>query len=316
MIHRLLVTGATGFLGSKLVEYLNGANKYQIDVAVRDLSTYKEYKGGKVSCAKNFRDEDSLYSMTKDVDTIIHCAAKVHVINDRSCNSLEEYRSVNVDGALNLARRAASNGCQRFIFISTVGVVEVPKYMNYGVDSTCPINLHYAISKGEAEEELLNFAEMSGMDVVIIRPPLIYGPNAPGNFDRLIKLVKSGVPLPFKDIDNRRSFIALDNLIDLIDKTILHPDAANSIFTVSDGNDLSTPDLIRLLAETIGCPARLYSLPESLIKLLARIFGKQAEIERLIGSFQVDITRTCEVLDWSPLITVKEGFRRTFQDYQ
>ena len=237
-------------------------------------------------------------------------------MDDRSVHPLAEFRKSNVEGTLNLARQAASAGLRRFIFISSIKVngesTSAGRYF-------CPFDAPapedpYGISKMEAERGLMQLASETGMEVVIIRPPLVYGPGVKGNFASLIKLMGKGLPLPLGAINNKRSLVGIDNLVDLIIRCIDHPAAANQVFLAGDGEDLSTTELLRGLAEAMGRAARLIPVPAALLSLGATLLGKRAVAQRLLGSLQVDISKTRQLLGWEPPVSVKEGLRRCVRD--
>jgi nucleoside-diphosphate-sugar epimerase len=248
-------------------------------------------------------------------DVVIHTAARAHVMEDEVADALAEYRRVNVDGTLNLARQAAAAGVKRFIFISSIKVngEQTPLGQPFTADDTPAPEDAYGISKWEAEQGLLQLASETDMEVVIIRPPLVYGPGVKGNFANMIKLVSKGLPLPLGAIHNQRSLVALDNLVDLIVTCIDHPAAANQVFLAGDGQDLSTTRLLRCVARALGKPSRLIPVPASFLKLAAALLGKKAVAQRLLGSLQLDISKARHLLGWTPPITVEEGFRRCFQ---
>jgi len=235
------------------------------------------------------------------------------VTKEEAADPLAEFRSVNVDGTLVLARQAAEAGVRRFIFISSIGVNGGETTAHpFTVDDSVSPHTPYAVSKHEAEVGLRALAEDTAMEIVIIRPPLVYGPNAPGNFYSLMKFLASRVPLPLGSVKaNRRSFVYLDNLIDLIVTCLDHPKAANQTFLVSDGEDLSTTDLLRRMGQALGKPARLIPVPQQLLTLAAKVLGKPGIAQRLCGSLQVDIAKTRELLGWNPPVSVDEGLRRT-----
>jgi len=224
---------------------------------------------------------------------------------------LEEFRRVNVLGTLNLARQAASAGVRRFVFVSSIGVngAETFQQPYTALDSASP-HSPYAVSKYEAELGLQALAAETGMEVVIIRPPLVYGPNAPGNFGSLMRWLQRRVPLPLGAIHNQRSLVALDNLVDLIVVCLTHPAAANQIFLVSDGEDVSTTELLRRMGQALGRPARLVPLPASILKLAAAMVGKPDVAQRLCGSLQVDIEKTRRLLSWTPPLSLAEGLKK------
>lgn len=223
---------------------------------------------------------------------------------------------MNVEGTLNLARQAAAAGVRRFVFISSIkvnGEATAPGHPFTADDTPAPED-SYGVSKAEAESQLKLVAQETGMEVTIIRPPLIYGPGVKGNFASLISLVRRGLPLPLGGVThNRRSLVGLDNLVDLILVCADHPKAANQTFLISDGEDLSTTELLRKVGKALRQPARLLWVPAGLISLMAALFGKKAIFERLVGSLQVDIDKTCELLDWKPSVAMDEGLRRAME---
>ncbi|WP_238474351.1 NAD-dependent epimerase/dehydratase family protein [Pseudomonas cavernae] len=245
------------------------------------------------------------------VKVVIHAAARAHVLNETADDPLVAFRRVNVSGTLALARQAAQAGVERFIFISSIGVNGNQSSRPFTADDLPSPNEPYAVSKHEAELGLRQLAAETSMEIVIIRPPLVYGPKAPGNFGRLIKTVSKGVPLPLGAIHNRRSLVALDNLVDLIVTCIDHPAAANQTFLVSDGEDLSTTELLRRMGVALGKPARLLPVPSWLLEAGAAMLGKRALSRRLCSSLQVDISKTRELLGWAPPVSVDAALRKT-----
>jgi len=246
-------------------------------------------------------------------DVVIHTAARAHIMREKVPDPLAEYRRVNVQGTLNLARQAAAAGVRRFVFISSIKVNGESKVLGRPFtpyDAPAPENA-YGLSKAEAEAQLKQVAQETGMEVTIIRPPLIYGPDVKGNFASLINLVRLGLPLPLGGVThNRRSLVGLDNLVDLILVCIDHPKAANQTFLISDGEDLSTTELMRRIGKALGRPARLLWVPVGAITFIAGLLGMKVISQRLLDSLQVDIQLTCELLDWKPSVAVDEGLRR------
>lgn len=257
---------------------------------------------------------DSDWSAALDrADVVIHAAARVHVMNDAASDPLAEFRRVNVEGTLALARQAADAGVRRFVFISSIkvnGESTDPERPYRADDIPAPVD-PYGISKEEAEQKLRVLALECGMEVVIIRPPLVYGPGVKANFQSMMNWLSRGIPLPLGAIRNRRSLVALDNLVDLIVICIDHPGAANQIFLVSDGEDLSTTELLQRMGRALGKPARLLPLPMSLLDFAARLLGKASIAQRLCGSLQVDISKTRELLGWEPPVSVDEALAKT-----
>jgi UDP-glucose 4-epimerase len=250
-------------------------------------------------------------------DVCIHLGARVHVMRDANADPLAEYRKVNTSGTLTLARQAAMAGIRRFLFISSIkvnGEMTAPG-KPFSVDDTpAPVD-PYGVSKMEAEIGLKRIAEETGMEAVVIRPPLVYGPGVKANFEVMMRWLQRGLPLPFGAIRNRRSLVALDNLLNLIGVCLHHPAAANRTFLVSDGEDLSMPQLLRLMGDALGKPARLIPVPEQVLQTGARLLGRPDLAQRLCCSLQVDIASTRRLLEWNPPVSVDEGIRRTAQHW-
>ncbi|WP_339729001.1 SDR family oxidoreductase [uncultured Pseudomonas sp.] len=310
----ILVTGATGFVGSCLVAKLSQMADFCVLGAHRVDLPFVDYPSAVVGDINNDTD---WRTVVHGQEVVIHSAARVHVMDDNSFDPLTEFRQVNVDGTLNLARQAAAAGVRRFIFISSIKVngegttVGAP----YHADAQpAPVDL-YGISKMEAEQGLRTLATETGMEVVIIRPVLVYGAGVKANFLSMMHWLHKGVPLPFGAIHNRRSLVALDNLVDLIVTCIDHPAAANQIFLVSDGEDLSTTELLRRMGVALGKPARLLPVPSWMLEAGATMLGKKALSQRLCGSLQVDISKTRELLNWTAPVSVDEALRKTAKHF-
>ena len=300
----ILVTGASGFIGKALIQKLTYLDR-PVSAVVRQSSHSECISIGEISADTDWS------TFVKDQDYIIHTAARVHVMKEKSVESLSAFRKVNVDGTLKLAGQAASAGVKRFIFLSSIkvnGEFTLPDRPFIAEDSPSPED-PYGQSKFEAEQGLIKLAMETGIEVVIIRPPLVYGPGVKGNFANMMRWIEKGVPLPLGCIPNQRSLIALDNLIDLIITCIDHPSAANQIFLASDGQDLSTTALLREVAHVMNKPCRLLPIPPSLLNFAAKITGKQAVAQRLLASLQVDISKNEALLGWKPPISVTEGLR-------
>lgn len=306
-VSRILITGASGFLGSRLLAHLARESAHHI-TAVARTGLAHAFQNVDIRLIRNIDHATDWQSSLSGIDTVIHLAARVHMMRDTSADPLAEFRKVNTEGTLNLARQAAAAGVRRFIFLSSVKVNGETGLFRES-DPENPQDA-YAVSKFEAEQGLRAIAAGTGMEVTIIRPPLVYGPGVKANFQALVRAVQRGVPLPLGAIDNRRSLVAIDNLIDLIVTCIDHPSAANETFLVSDGEDLSTPELVRRLARAMGRPARLIPVPPGLLIAGARLAGRRAAAERLISSLQVDITKAARLLNWHPPVTVDEGLAR------
>jgi nucleoside-diphosphate-sugar epimerase len=242
-------------------------------------------------------------------------AGRAHVLNDLSADPLAEFRLVNVNATLNLVVQAVKSGVKRVVFISSVGVNGFHSATGMPFSEEDRPNPHnaYALSKWEAEQGLLRIANETRLEVVIIRPPLVYGCNAPGNFGSLIRAVQRGWPLPLGAVHNQRSLVALDNLVDFIVTCITHPKAANQTFLVSDGHDISTTELVRGMAQAAGVSARLLPVPVGALQAAARLLGKGDAMQRLCGNLQVDISKARALLGWMPPVSVDEGLRRAMR---
>jgi len=304
----ILVTGANGFVGQLLIRDLL-KRQYDVVGALRSQgdihADVKMFAIGDINATTD-------WSVALDaINVVVHLAARVHVMNEAASDPLAEFRRVNVDGTLNLARQAVKAGVKRFIFVSSIKVngelTQVDKLFTSS-DIPCPQDA-YGISKYEAEQGLLKLASETGLEVVIIRPPLIYGGGVKANFASMMKAVKSGFPLPLGAINNKRSFVYVGNLISLILKCIDHPAAANQVFLVSDGHDLSTTELLKACAQSLGVKARLLAVPQRFVEGAAKILGKESLAQRLCGNLQVDITKTRQFLDWEPQFTVEDGLK-------
>ena len=309
-----LVTGATGFIGGAVCRAFSRERRV-LGVGRREfqggVSVNFEYASGDL--AKDF----DWTRLLKGIDVVVHCGARVHIFDDRSDNPLQAFRLVNVDGTVALARQSAALGVRRFIFLSSIGVHgSGTSGRPYRFDDTPEPHSPYAISKLEAEIALRDIARDTGMEVVCIRPPLVYGPDAPGNFASLLGLMASGIPLPLASVtQNRRSFVFVENLVSLIECCIEHPAAANQTFLVSDDESLSTVSLLSRMGEALGQPARLIPVPVRLLQMGAVLLGKRDLAQSLCGSLEVDIGKTRELLGWRPPISVDEGLRRTAEHW-
>ena len=309
----VLLTGASGFVGKAVLK-----TAQQRSLKIRPVfRSMDSAKGHPEAVLVSGLDGSADWSQAlKGVDVVIHAAARAHIMREEALDPLAEYRRVNVEGTLNLARQAAAAGVRRFVFISSVkvnGEATAPGRPFIADDAPAPEDA-YGLSKAEAEAQLKQVAQEMGMEVTIIRPPLIYGPGVKGNFASLISWVRRGLPLPLGGVThNRRSLVGLDNLVDLIMVCVVHPKASNQTFLIADGEDLSTTELLRKIGKALGRPARLLWVPAGLITFVAGMLGKKTISERLVGSLQVDIHKTCELLDWKPSVAVDEGLRRAME---
>lgn len=311
---RIMVTGSTGFLGAALSTRLVSLG---VDIICVSRSPVTDRKTEQIYIDfGNIKELSKLGEPLVEVDVVVHCAARAHIMNDEVADPLAEYRRINVDGTLNLARQAAKAGVKRFIFISSIKVngESTPLDTPFTAGDIPAPQDAYGISKLEAEQGLQELAAETGMELVIIRPPLVYGPGVKGNFATMIKLVAKGVPLPLGAIHNQRSLVALDNLVDLIITCIDHPAAANQVFLAGDGEDLSTTELLRGVSTAMGKSLWLIPVPAFLPQLAATLLGKKAMADRLLGSLRVDISKARELLGWQPPVSVDEGLRRCFDE--
>ncbi|HEX8592556.1 MAG TPA: SDR family oxidoreductase [Pseudomonas sp.] len=306
------VTGATGFVGGAVSRYLSAHPRFSVRIAVRGAFP-DAGRAVEVVTIASIEPNAQWKAFVENADVVVHAAARVHVMNDTSMNPEAEYFRINVAGTLNLAEQAASAGVKRFIFISSIKVNGEATAPNkpFIADQQANPSDPYGVSKAQAEQGLRLLAARTGMEVVIIRPVLVYGPGVKANFLNMMRWLDKGVPLPLGAIDNRRSLVALDNLVDLIATCTWHPAAANQTFLVSDGEDLSTTGLLRQMAQALGKPGRLIPVPMWMLTSAAALLGKGRFSQRLCGSLQVDITKTCTMLDWTPPVTVKEAMIRT-----
>lgn len=311
-ITSVLVTGAAGFVGSALVPQLIADGKFCVHAAVRAGRAgfppeVTIHPGMDLAVATDWS------ACLKGIDCVVHLAARVHVMHDGAADPLTEFRKVNVEGTLALARQAAAAGVRRFIYLSSIKVNgESTEPGKPFVEDNQPAPRDpYGVSKFEAEQGLISLGRETRMAVVIIRPPLVYGPGVKGNFLTMLRWMARGYPLPLGSIANRRSLVSVHNLVDLIVACITHPNAANQTFLVCDGDDLSTTDLFRHLGDALGKPARLLPVPAWLLMVAGTALGKREMMRRLCSSLQVDIGKSARLLGWSPPFEVDEGLRAT-----
>jgi len=312
---KVLVTGATGFVGRHLCDSLFSSG-YVVTGATRTLQSGLTPRNYEVRITGDIGAPIDWVPVLRDVDYVVHLAARVHVMSEVAKNPLTEFRRVNSVGSAKLAESAAATGVKRLIYVSTIKV-HGEKTMGRPfcfADRVAPGD-PYAISKLEAEQALSGIAEDKGLEIVILRPPLIYGPGVGGNFLRVLSLVSSGIPLPLGMIRNARSMLAVTNLCDVVQLCLEHPDAVGRTFLVSDGVDISTPGLFRMIGNAMDKPARLLPAPEKLLRLGGKIFRRSNEVARLCDSLQVDIENTKDVLNWSPRTTLQDGIRSVVDWY-
>lgn len=305
---KILLTGSNGFIGRALRAKLL-SDSHNVVSAVRksgDQSTRDEIAVGDIGAGTDW------HQVLQGCEAIVHCAARVHMMSDDAVNKLEAFRQINVEGTLNLARQAIAAGVRRFIFLSTIkvnGELSPPDRPFRPDDTPAPIDA-YGISKLEAELKLQKICVDSGMEFVMIRPALVYGPGVVGNFQALLKWIQRGIFLPFGAINNRRSFVALDNLIDLIAVCLTHPSAANQIFLAADEEDVSTTELLLKIAKAYGRGGHLLPVPVSWLWVCAAALGKKGVADRLLGSLVVDSSKAFELLGWHPVVSMDEQLRK------
>jgi nucleoside-diphosphate-sugar epimerase len=309
---KILVTGASGFIGHALCADLS-ANGFIVRALMRSQSALtNEYEClfGELS------DESFLFEACRDVDVIIHLAGRAHQFG-KSLTSLDEMRAVNRDLTLKLAAVAASAGVKRFVFVSSIGVNGVETGPT-GIDESSPANpvKEYAVSKYEAECGLAEQSNSNGIEVVVVRPPLVYAGNAPGNFQKLLKLVSVGLPLPFLGVANRRSMVSLNNLTDFLKTCAVHPSAAGQLFLVSDGDDLSLPEILTALSQGMGHKAKLFYVPVSIMSAVSRLLGKSALMTQLCGSFVLNTEKARTLLNWTPPFSSRDELIKSARDFE
>ena len=312
----ILITGASGFVGKALCANL--VKRCAVRISVRKKSVADWPVGSDVIQASLSPEQDWVKALS-GVSSVIHCAARVHVMNEEAVDPLVEFRRVNVEGTLRLARQAAEARVRRFLFVSSIKVNgEHSSPGNpFTADQPPAPGDPYGVSKCEAEAGLRELSQETGMEVVIIRPPLVYGPGVKANFLAMMRWLQRGMPLPLGGVTaNRRSLVFLDNLVDLIDTCVDHPAAANQTFLVSDDEDLSTAELLRRMAAALGKPARLLPVPVELITMGAKLIGRPGIAQRLCGSLQADIGKTKALLDWLPPASVDDGLRITAEHWR
>jgi nucleoside-diphosphate-sugar epimerase len=308
----ILVTGASGFVGAAMVQRMVSDGRHSVTAAVRDghppfPSPVAVHRGMTLAADTDWR------AALANQHGVVHAAARVHVMQDALHDPLAAYRQVNVQGTLRLARQAAAAGIKRFVFISSIKVngESTLKGMPFTEESIpAPVDA-YGVSKKEAEEGLRQIEAETGMDVVIIRPPLVYGPHVRANFRALLQAIAKGWPLPLASIRNQRSLVALDNLTDFIVTCIDSPVAARQTFLVSDGEDVSTPELARRVGHALSRPARLFPVPVWLLRSGATLVGKGPAAQRLCGDLQVDISKARKLVGWTPRVNLDEALKPT-----
>jgi len=309
-MHEIVITGATGFVGSALFKALLADADCSVTGVCRVLPEGCDTQS---LVALGSLEEADFSQALQDVDVVIHTAARAHVMTDEAVDPLAEYRRVNVEGTANLARQAAQVGVKRFVFVSSIKVngERTQKGRPFQPDDTPAPEDAYGISKLEAEQVLKDICADAGMQYVIVRPVLVYGPGVKANFLRMMSWVHRGVPLPLGAVHNKRSLVALDNLVDFLLQCARHPKAADEVFLVSDGVDLSTTELLQTIGAALDKRARLLPMPMGVLSGLLGLLGKGAIAQRLGDSLQVDISKNKQLLDWTPPYTVDEAMSKT-----
>jgi nucleoside-diphosphate-sugar epimerase len=315
-MHKVLVTGATGFVGRHLCRLLRKSG-HEVIGAARSMPPEHKALDYELRVVGDIGEAIDWEPVLDGVDSIVHLAARVHVMDEHESDPLAEYRRVNVAGMARLLRSASIRDVKRVVYLSTAKVLgestaETPFSAD---DAPAPMD-PYSQSKLEAERELEQIGADMGFDTVIIRPPLVYGPGVGGNFLRIMRLVDKGIPLPLAGIKNRRSLVGVENLCDLVRECLVNPAAAGKRLLVSDNADMSTPGLIRLIAALMGRSPRLFPVPGKLLGLAAKLTGRSTEVSRLMGSLHVDIAETMRALDWQPPVTVEKGVSATVKWYE
>ena len=306
---KILITGSNGFLGQYLCQFLAEKN-YSILAQTRKAQTFALPNISNI----NFDLNDNLHNIDlSQVEVIIHCAGRAHIMNETSTSPLDAYRQTNVQGTLNLAKKAVQSGVKRFIYLSSIKVNgEETRETPFKPDDLFKSNDPYGVSKYEAEQELLELAKNAKLEVVIIRPVLIYGPHVKANFKNMINLANKKIPLPIGCLDNKRSLVSVYNLADLIEVCLTHPNAKNEIFLVSDQDDISVKQLFEKLAYYQNNKLLMIPVPKSLISLLASLVGKKAVASRLCSELVVDTSKNTKLLDWTAPYSVDASLEKMF----
>lgn len=314
-VNRWLVTGAGGFVGQRLCAKI-AQRGWRVRAALR--SPNLSCKGLDSMIVGQIDGQTDWADSLHDVDVVIHLAARVHVMQDDAINPLEEFRRVNVAGTEQLARSAAANGVKRFVYVSTVKVNGEATGEGKRFTEADPADPRdpYGVSKYEAEQVLHRIAAETGLEIVIVRPPLVYGPQVKGNFAQMIKVLTKRIPLPLSSTRNLRSLVYVENLVDALIACATHPAAVGQTYLVSDGEDISTTDLLRRLGMALGHPPRLLPCPPALLKLAGRLIGKSDQIERLLGSLQIASGKIRRELNWIPPYSLQQGLQETAEWYR
>jgi len=318
MSKTILLTGANGFVGQFLGHYLNNHHYNLVHTLRHPSSKKQDLADGRIEYIGNITAKTDWSKALTRIDCVIHLAARVHVMKETAANPLQAFQQTNLHGTVNLAKQAIQAGVKRFIYLSSIKV-NGEKTQNVSFQADDPeqqLNDSYALSKQQTEKALLELHQQGLIEVVIIRPPLVYGPGVKGNFLRLIKLVEKQWPLPLDKINNQRSLVSVNNLSSLIQTCIEHQQASGEVFLVSDGNDLSSSELFSHLADILGCKNRLFYFPRNILKVLTTFLGKSKEFERLFNSLRVDIKKNQQLLGWQPDTNAHSALQQTVEQYK
>jgi len=312
---KFMISGATGFVGKALCAELRRRGQ-SVSAAVRSETSWIE--NAKLIVVGAIDSETNWVDALHDADVVIHLAARVHVMRERAADPLAEFLKVNLHGTLNLARQAACSGVRRFVYVSTIKVngEQTSATQSFTeLDEPSPQDF-YSISKWQAEQALWRIGQETGMEIVVVRTPLVYGPGVKGNFAQMLAVATKHIPLPFASVHNRRSLIYLGNLVDALIACSTHPVAAGHTYLVCDGEEISTPDLLRQLGNAMGCPAHLLPFPPSWLRTLGKLSGKSDQVERLLSSLQVDSGKIRHDLNWVPPYTLQQGLQATAESHR
>ena len=315
---KVLVTGASGFVGRALLAHMQTLPQFEVRAAVRSSAVDRLPYGTMHVVVGDLEADTDWHAALTGMDAVVHLAARVHVMHEHAQNPLQAFRQVNVAGSMHLAQMAAQVGVQRIVFISSIKVhgEATPSHQAFSETSPCAPQDGYSVSKLETEQGLRSIAQASGLELTILRPPLVYGPGVGANFAALAQAVARGMPLPLGSLNNQRSLLAVDNLVDLIATCLTHPAAADQTFMASDGEDLSTTELVQRMALAMHRPIWLLPVPDWMLLASASLLGRQAMAQRLCGNLQIDSRKARTMLDWTPPVTVDEGLCRALVDYR
>jgi len=313
--NRFLVTGANGFVGKALCDTLDKSG-YDVRGAVRQRDEIQYSKIPLVAVGE-INEQTDWTAALSGIDVVVHLAARVHVMHESSKDPLADFRRTNVLGTEQLARAAAAAGVRRLVYVSSIKVNGEETHAGEKfkeLDTPAPQD-PYGISKWESEQALHRIAEETGLEVVIVRPPLVYGARVKGNFIQMLKFLSRNIPLPLASVCNLRSLIYIGNFVDVLLCCAIHPAAVGKTYLVSDGEDVSTSDLLRQLGSAMGSPVRLFSFPLALLRFAARMLKKSEQLGRLLGSLRIDNSKICQELDWHPPFTLHQGLKATADWY-